>query len=308
MQKWINLGPVLQIENSEAWMHSHVAVPTVERIGPNSVRIYFCSRDKMNRSQIGYAEIDVSKPNEILSISKQAIFSFGKLGTFDDSGVTPTQILQIGDETYLYYVGWSQSKTVRFQLAVGVARKVSENEFERISEAPVLGRTKYDPYLVATLSILRHAENDYSMWYISGDGWFARDGETFPLYNVKKAKSKNGLDWTSSKQVAIDYKSGDEHAIAKPTVIFENGIFKMWYSCKSHNYENYNLGYAESSDGNNWQRLDEKIHFDRDIGGFDEEMRAYPEVINLQSGKYMFFNGNGYGRSGIGLAVLDEDL
>ena len=68
------------------------------------------------------------------------------------------------------------------------------------------------------------------------------------------------------------------------------------------------MGYAESSDGNNWQRLDEKIHFDRDIEGFDEEMRAYPEVINLQSGKYMFFNGNGYGKSGIGLAVLDEDL
>ena len=63
MQKWINLGPVLQIENSEAWMHSHIAVPTVERTGPNSVRIYFCSRDEMNRSQIGCAEIDVSKPN-----------------------------------------------------------------------------------------------------------------------------------------------------------------------------------------------------------------------------------------------------
>jgi hypothetical protein len=184
---------------------------------------------------------------------------------------------------------------------------VSGSEFKRISEAPILGRTKHDPYLVATLSILRQSQNNYSMWYISGDGWFSRDGETFPLYNVKKATSKNGLEWVSNKQVAIDYKSKAEHAIAKPSVILEDGIFRMWYSCKSHNFKNYNLGYAESYDGNNWERRDEIIQFDRDIEGFDNEMRAYPEVVTLQSGKYMFFNGNGYGRTGIGLAVLDGD-
>jgi len=248
----------------------------------------------------------MADPNKILKISKKPILSFGNLGTFDDSGVTPTQILQIGDETYLYYVGWSQSKTVRFQLAVGVAKRVSGARFERISEAPILGRSKSDPYLVATLSILKMGINKYLMWYISGDGWFSSGGETFPLYNVKKATSQNGLDWTASNEVAINYKSNEEHAIAKPSVIKEDGLFKMWYSCKSHNYDNYNLGYAESTDGIKWQRLDEVVCFDRAIKGFDDQMRAYPEVVNLKSGKYMFFNGNGYGMSGIGVAVLDE--
>jgi hypothetical protein len=35
-------------------------------------------------------------------------------------------------------------------------------------------------------------------------------------------------------------------------------------------------------------------------------MMAYPFVIDINHRKYMFYNGNGFGKSGIGYAVLEE--
>ena len=134
-------------------------------------------------------------------------------------------------------------------------------------------------------------------------------GEFFSTASfLKYATSKNGLEWNRNGTIAIDYKSDEEHAIAKPSVLFEGGVYKMWYSHKSHNYENYQIGYAESNDGLNWNRKDPLVKFDRIYSGFDDEMQAYPEVISYNGSKYMFFNGNGYGISGLGLAKLEHEV
>lgn len=303
MQNWKNLGCILNCESSPNWMKSHVAVPVVEFLSADDLRMYFCSRDECNRSRIGYADINLHNPRIIKEITSQPILSYGDLGAFDDSGVTPTEVITVNNQTYLYYVGWSQSKTVRFQVAIGLAQQKKDGSFSRVSSAPLFDRIKEDPFLTATLSILKLQDGTYAMWYISGDGWFKKGTETFPLYNVKYATSENGLDWLRKGTIAIDYKSDNEHAIAKPSVIHDNGIFKMWYSCKSHNYRDYEIGYAESLDGLHWVRRDEKVDFDKSFKGFDDEMRAYPEVFIWNKQKYMLYNGNGYGKTGVGLAI-----
>jgi hypothetical protein len=40
--------------------------------------------------------------------------------------------------------------------------------------------------------------------------------------------------------------------------------------------------------------------------GWDSEMIAYPCVFDFEECN-MFYNGNGYGRAGIGLAILERD-
>ena len=40
--------------------------------------------------------------------------------------------------------------------------------------------------------------------------------------------------------------------------------------------------------------------------GWDSEMIEYPFVLRHQGHLYMLYNGNGYGQSGFGLAILDE--
>jgi hypothetical protein len=71
----------------------------------------------------------------------------------------------------------------------------------------------------------------------------------------------------------------------------------MWYSYRG---KNYRIGYAESDDGLNWKRKDE------DAGIDVSEMIEYPFVFDHKGGRYMLYNGNGYGKTGIGLAVLGK--
>ena len=85
----------------------------------------------------------------------------------------------------------------------------------------------------------------------------------------------------------------------------------MWFSTRgSFNFrENskdaYRLGYAYSNDLINWTRKDVSVGIDVSSEGWDSEMLCYPHIVKT-NGKYiMFYNGNGFGKSGFGYAELN---
>ena len=82
----------------------------------------------------------------------------------------------------------------------------------------------------------------------------------------------------------------------------------MWYSYRGQpSITTYRIGYAESPDGVHWSRMDEKMHsLDVSEGGWDSEMICYPYVFDHKGKRYMLYNGNGYGKTGFGLAVLED--
>lgn len=299
---WRRKGLILRPDPARDWMKSHVAVPVAERLKGDRCRVYFCSRDAFNRSRIGYAELDLREPEKILYVTPKPVLGLGELGAFDDNGVTPTEVLDRGGKKYLYYVGWNKGTTVRMHLYAGLAVSSDGGKsFKRYSRAPVLERIKEDPLLTATLSIVKEGPV-YRMWYISGDRWFERGGETFPVYNVKYAESRDAIHWKREGRVCVDYKDPGEHALARPCVLKENGLYKMWYSYKGADYR---IGYAESRDGLKWTRKDEEAGLEPPAEGFDSVMQEYASVVAHKGRKYMFYNGNEYGKDGIGLAVSD---
>ena len=70
----------------------------------------------------------------------------------------------------------------------------------------------------------------------------------------------------------------------------------------------YSLGYAESLDGIQWKRLDSEVGIGTSPSGWDSEMIEYPFVFDHAGGRYMLYNGNGYGKTGFGLAVLEQEI
>ncbi len=74
----------------------------------------------------------------------------------------------------------------------------------------------------------------------------------------------------------------------------------MWYSVRGPSYR---IGYAESADGIGWVRRDSTSVVDPSDTGWDSEMTTYPVVVRRGDRFYMLYNGNDYGRTGIGLAV-----
>ena len=89
--------------------------------------------------------------------------------------------------------------------------------------------------------------------------------------------------------------------------------YKMWYSYRSDiDYRtdcnsSYRIGYAESINGINWERMDRLNGVTVSADGWDSFMVAYPHVIKLANRLFMFYNGNGFGQTGIGYAVADMD-
>lgn len=134
-----------------------------------------------------------------------------------------------------------------------------------------------------------------------------RKGKKLPLYNLKYATSPSPVEWPREKgEVAVDLKNdGDEHGIAKCTVWKEGGFYKIIYSIRSLS-KGYRLGYGESADGLHFTRLDDQVGIDVSPSGWDAEMIAFAERLQVGERTYLFYCGNHYGMAGMGYAELLE--
>jgi hypothetical protein len=85
----------------------------------------------------------------------------------------------------------------------------------------------------------------------------------------------------------------------------------MWYCYRdSEDFRDgrgaYRMGYAESRDGIGFERLDTRVGIDVAPEGWDSTMICYPCVVEVDGRTLMFYNGNGFGQTGFGYAVLEE--
>ena len=55
------------------------------------------------------------------------------------------------------------------------------------------------------------------------------------------------------------------------------------------------------------RRNDELAGIDVSPEGWDSEMICYPYIFEHRGLLYMLYNGNGYGKTGFGLAVMGDD-
>lgn len=296
---WQKLGLVIKPQKRLWWMRTHAMLPTVDKLSTDHVKVYFSGRDKDNRSHIGYAVLSL-KDLSVAQYSTEPVLTLGQLGCFDDNGVTPSWVVSVGRKKFLYYIGWNQKSRVRMGLIAGLA--VSQDggkTFKRVSRGPLLERTDAEPFSILTAPCVIAGQSVWKMWYVSGVGW---ENPDLPKYNIKYAESKDGVYWKREGKVCIELRP-DEHALARPCVLLEEGIYKMWFSYKG---KDYRIGYAESPDGLTWVRKDKNSGIDVSTSGWDSQMIEYSYVLNHKGKKYMFYNGNNYGYDGIGLAVLDE--
>ena len=297
--QWIKQGVIFEPPHLD-WMVTHAMLPFVEELADH-YRVYFSGRDEEGRARIGFFEIDMDQPQTILRVCDKPIVGLGALGTFDDHGVTVAWVVSHRNRKYLYYSGWSLGVTVPFYFYVGLA--VSEDggaSFHRISSAPILERNEIDPYLTAAPCILIE-NNVWRMWYVSCSRWELENDQPKHYYHIRYAESSDGIRWDRRGIVCIDYQSPDEFAIARPCVIKDDDVYRMWYSYRG---KSYRIGYAESKDGIRWERKDDQVGIDVSGSGWDSEMTEYSFVFDHNNERYMLYNGNGYGKTGIGLALL----
>ena len=295
---WLKRGLVVPSPPPLAWAASHAALPVVMPVR-DGLRLYCSTRDDQGRSHIAAGSLDL--PARVATFDETAAVVPGALGTFDDRGVTSSCVVVEDGRILQYYTGWSLGVTVPFYLAIGCAESADGGRrFEKISSAPVLGRSAVDPLLTASPSVLMESGN-WRMWYVSGTDWHVERSTVRHRYHIKYAESEDGIRWNPTGRVCIDYRDSSETAIGRPCVLKDGDLYKMWYCSRGAAYR---IGYAESSDGLIWERMDDDIDFGGSTEGWDSEMQAYPFVFDHRNERHMLYNGNGYGATGIGHATL----
>jgi len=309
--KWNKVGRIIKPEDFDFdWMSSHAQNPFAEHVRDDLFKIHFASRDKLNRSRGGSVLIDIKNPSNILDITKNPTLELGDRGCFDDCGAMPSCIVDFDNKKYLYYLGWTQAKTVPFLFFIGLAISTDNGKtYKKYSKAPIFGRSHFDPYLTAMPWIIRE-EGIWKMWYVSCTGWQEEsidkpNSKNEHFYHIRYASSVDGINWNSDGTVCIDFRD-QEYAIARPVVYKEQGVYKMWYCYRGGN-DTYRAGYAESTDGIKWNRMDDKVGIDVSKDDWDAGMICYPCVFEHKNHKYMLYNsGNNYGENGTGLAILES--
>jgi hypothetical protein len=300
--KWRKLGLVIQPAGRAPWMQSHAMVPVAMARPDGSVRVYFAGRDERNRSIVSWAEMTMGEAPRVVRWALRPALGLGRLGCFDDNGVTPSWLVEHDGRLYLYYIGWNQGSTVRMHLVAGLAVSSDGGDaFERVQPVPILDRTPAEPYTLNTAPCVLREGGRWRLWYVSGVEWVHRD---LPRYNIKYAESTDGVAWHRSGYVCIDFAGPDETSLGRPCVVNDGGRYRMWFSHKGPGRE-YRMGYAESADGLAWERADADAGLDVSPDGWDSQMVCYPFVFRHGGVQYMLYNGNDYGRDGAGLAVAE---
>ena len=291
---------------------SYASLPTVLKIRENVFRVFYADRDGESRSCVRYFDMVVEGEEcKVVEESPRPVLLPGRVATFDEHGVTPSMAMCIEGKVYLYYTGWQRLNSVPFNFAIGLAVSEDGFTFRRYSEVPIIDRNEYSPFLIASPFVI-YEDGKFRMWYVGGVKWeVIEDGADRKFkhyYNIRYAESEDGIKWVLYPTLCIDFRYENEYAIARPVVLKEKGIYRMWFSYREGpRGSSYRIGYAESGDGIRWIRKDELVGIDASETGWDSEMICYGYVFEHEGRKFMLYNGNGYGRTGIGYAILRED-
>jgi hypothetical protein len=304
--KWKKLGHIFVADRHSEWMHSHAMIPIAENIDGDLYRIYFSPRDVHNRGHGAFIELDLRKPLKVERLHRDPVLEPGSLGCFDDSGALPNALVRVGSRKLLYYTGINLGVTVKIRNSVGLAEWDEASQcFVRLFPGPVIDRTRELPHFVATPEVVY--DSGFRAWFTACRRWEQTPEGPKHFYNIEYAESDDGVNWRRDGTAAIDFADEYEYALGVPRVIRDTDCYRMWFCSRAtRDVPAYRIRYAESGDGITWQRKDGEAGIDVSEAGWDSEMICYPFVFDHAGDRYMLYNGNGYGRTGFGLAILDR--
>jgi hypothetical protein len=301
---WAKKGLLFEPDGGD---FSHGSHPCVIHIEGDRYVVAFTRRDGRQRSHIFLCNAIVSDGNvELQGTPKMALWP-GEPCHFDCDGVISVCFVKHNNAIYLYYVGWQNLPEGLWICDTGRAQLDAAGlTLTREFQGPVLGRDKNNPLFAAATAF--HVSGDlWQTWYNSGIRWEKTTQGWKHYYGIHYAESSNGVDWICHRGMCLPFADEYEYAFGRPSVICLEDTYFMWYAHRAtKTIDTYRIGFASSVDGLHWQRNDTLSGIDVSPSGWDSEMICYPCVFRHKDRMYMLYNGNGYGKTGFGLAVMEE--
>ena len=300
---WKKKGRVFEPKGED---FSHGSHPCAVHYKDDVFVIAFTRRDSLCRSNIFLSYATVANGEMELIGEPTLALRHGETGWFDCDGVISVCIVEYRDTTYLYYVGWQNLPDTLWICDTGrVVLDLDALTLTREFTGPVLGRNKDNPLFAAATAF--HVSGEiWQTWYNSGIRWEKTAVGWRHYYGIHYAESSDGVNWVCHPGLCIPFADEYEYAFGRPSVYRVDGTYFMWFAHRAtKDIETYRIGFASSEDGRHWSRDDAIAGIDVSPGGWDSEMICYPYIFAHKGQMYMLYNGNNYGQTGFGLAVME---
>lgn len=308
--KWIKHGKIFDHNSFDiSWFKKNAMMPLPYRKSDEIVRVFVTFCDENNVGRIGYVDLNSNDLSEILDVSRNPIIDIGEAGTYDDNGVVTGSLFEKGDNLYLFYSGYQLGIRIPYMIFSGVAVSTDNGDsFVKLNkEVPLLDRVASEKNFRCVPNIIQQGTT-FKMWYLADcykqSAWIKNEiGKLQPVYSERYLESDDLLSWSGAGQSVLDFQSDDEHGLSIGSIWVEDGLYKCIYSIRTLS-KGYRLGYAESSDGMKFTRMDDALNLDVSPGEFDSDMMCYAKLFDIENKRFIFYSGNGYGMEGIGYAEL----
>ena len=304
-RRWKKLGKIYSLEQGglNNKLKSHAANPLAIQVDGDLYRVFFSSRDDANRSSVGAIDFDLAR-RELVRQYDNTFFEHGRTGSFYSDGVSIGNCYEVGGVTYMMFMGWQRPRTGHWRGDIGRLVLTSNFTLALDSSDPYLTADAIDPVSLSYPWVLPAKDGGFDMWYGSTISWDVGNGEM--LHVINHATSDDGHRW-SRHGLALPYKLGYAQAFSRPAVVRNcDGSLEMWFSYRSGGNSRYRIGYAKKTESSGWVIDVDKSGITVSDQGWDSEMVEYPFVLDHDGERYMFYNGNGYGHTGFGLAILEK--
>jgi hypothetical protein len=271
----------------------------------NTVRIFLGCHDKVGISRIGFIDINVEKPDEVIRISDEPTLEIGEAGHFDENGVFPGSAFIFKNKLYLSYTGFQIGMKIPHYNFGNIAIFNKDlTKLTRLQNSPLLDRSDEGLTVRAGITIQEYGK-DNIMLYSAGSTFEMINGKLRPNYSIFRQNILGLSNFLDSGSEVLRFNSEFEHGLGRPYLIkFKDNLF-CFYTIRKRDFL-YRSGVAVYSTLNDkFIRNDTLIsRMGNNSTGFDDKMVYFPSPCIVGSELWIFYSGNNFGETGLGLSVF----
>lgn len=268
--------------------------------GSPTCRILFNSRDSQNRSEVWEGDFQLES-KLVGSRYLKKIISTSDFPLYAKDGISLGGKYTDGKSQKILFMGWQVPESGHWMGELG-AFELSTSKNFKIDSKALIEIGEEEPISISYGDSIQ-IDQEIHLWYGSTKVWDFGNGEM--LHSIK-VRTKSGDLWSTPK-IAVNPIIGFAQAFSKPSILRINEKLFLAFSYRG-NRTKYRIGFAE---------IDEKSGIAKSVrwGDFlpsqdpwENEMVEYPFLFSWKENVCMLYNGNGFGKTGFGLAVLDVEF
>ena len=297
---WRRAGRILEAAGGPL-ARSHAMLPT-PLVLADRIRVFFASCDDGMRGRIFFADLDLEPPHAVLGLSDAPVLDIGGPRDFDCDGVNPSQALIVDGRLLLFYIGWRRGPSAApYTLFAGLAESDDEGLTFRKRQGPLLPATAAEPYF-RTAPFVWPSVEGWRMLYIGGAEFFTgSDGRRLPLYGLREARSPDIASWPDgSRAVLAPDQAGGEIGFGRP-VLWRGAAGGPVVMLSVRTSDGYRLVQGAADEVLAGRRAFGEV-LEGEPDAWESRMTCFGAPCVAGDRELLFYNGDGFGRTGFGLA------